>query len=350
MKQDRTKKLLEELIEEAVLEVLLKEQTDFSNDVLYKAFVEPFADIVQTAQHGAEKIVATATGEAKLLAKQLAWLLVPFLNPDAGSLKNMTAQERNKIAQRLSGIDDKFKDVLDRNWQAFNNPDVWGTLFLMHPQLAIAQKLAVKAPEVALELLSVLTGGSEAVEAILKSYRQMRTGGGRVQYSQHQTGYGDAQGGSSWDDSYYGDYGGIYEQDQAGKKIDPESWLRKQVAALVNRPDVKKQIAASPITRAMQGEAINHIVRAATKDLGFDFAQLKTKLGANYDKAIQTIKAKLGDDSSDIESNAELQKKVVAEIKTLLKPAYIKQLQTLLQTNPNAKRLVDQAIQKVNAL
>jgi hypothetical protein len=100
----------------------------------------------------------------------------------------------------------------------------------------------------------------------------------------------------------------------------------------------------------MQGEAIKHIVTAAQKDLSFNFAQLKSKLGPDYERALQTIQKKLGLKPEDIEKNQELQKQIVTDIKNMLKPAYIRQLQTLLYTNPAAKRLVDQAIQKVNAL
>lgn len=367
MNENQAKKLLEEIIRETLQEVSLKEQTDFRSDVLFKAFVEPFTDIVQTAAHGVEKITAHATGELKLLAKQMAYLFLPFLNPDAGSLKNMSAQERQKIAQKLSGIDDKFKDVLDRNWQAWNNPDVWGTLFLLHPQLAISQKMISKAPELALGILEVLTGGSEAVSSILQGYRNLKTGGGRVATRSHQGGY---DGGSPGYGDDYGDYGGFYEQMQPqpaparqpsgqgsvnvprpAPKQNPEAWLKSELTKLVSQPAIQKQIGASPITKAMQQEAVNKIVSSATKELSFAFSDLKTKLGSNYQKAIESLQGEQKEQiTSELETNQELQKKIVEDIKALLKPAYIKQLQGLLSLNPGLKRTVDQAIQKINAL
>jgi len=373
-KNEMNRRLLEILVRETVMETartsnagrkspgdasLQKEQTDYSQDMLYKAFIEPFTDIWKTAQHGAEKVMATAGGELGILAKQLAFLLVPFIKPEAGSLSAMAAQDRQKMAGRLSHIDDKFKDVLDRNWQAFNNPDVWGTLFLLHPQLAIGQKIASKAPEVALELLSVLTGGSEAVESILKSYRNMRTGGGRVAYAQHQTDYSQSSGG-------YGDYGGDYgafqeqvaapaapaqQQQQQKPPTDPNTWARQQIAVLLKDPNIKKQISSSKVGRAMQGEAIGYILQAAKKDLGFDFSQLKAKAGSNFPKILSELEKKLGKEAvSKIETDQNLQKKVVADIKGMLKPAYIKQLQSLVHINPAASGMVNKAIQQIQAL
>lgn len=348
---------------------------DYTNDNLYKAFIEPFTDVLKTAQHSVEKVAATAGGELGILVKQLAFLLMPFVKPDAGSLSKMAAQDRQKMAGRLSQIDDKFKDVLDRNWQAFNNPDVWGTLFLLHPQLAIGQKIAAKAPEVALELLSTLTGGSEAVESILKSYRNMRTGGGRVTTTQYSADYTQSGGGYSDYDGGWGDYGAFQEQvqqpaapqpaqqppaqqpqapapgAQAAPPPNPDAWARQQIAALLKDPNVKKQISTSKIGRAMQGEAVNYILQAAKKDLAFDFAQLKTKAGGNFQKILSDLEKKVGKEAVEkIETDQNLQKKVVADIKSILKPVYVKQLQSLLKMNPAASGLVNKAIQQIQAL
>lgn len=368
------KKYLDSLIKEAVEDLLFEDYVSniFTQNPLYKTFIEPFTDILKTAQHGAEKIMATTIGETKLLAKQLAFLFLPFLNPAAGSLNNMAAQDRKKIADRLSSIDEKFGDVLNRNWSTFNNPDVWGTLFLMHPQLAISQKLLVKAPEVALELLSVLTGNSEAVENILKSYKRMKMGkgGNNSNWSRGSLNYDsyNLQGYDTYD--YYDDYG-IYEQKNSnlnnfGHRLqpqfsapqqkkeniaNPEIWLKNQIINLLKKPEIQKQITNSKIAKAMQAEAINYIVKAAQQDLNFNFNDLKTRLGSNYKKIIEMVKAKiLNSENIDIEKDINLQKKIVAEIKALLKPAYIKQLQSILDLNPNAKQLIDKAIQKINSI
>lgn len=378
-KKQQEKLLLEKLIAEIVKESLIKEQYDYRHDMLYQAFIEPFTDIWKTAQHGAEKIIATASGETKTLAKQLAFLLIPFIKPDAGSLKNMAAQDRQRMAGRLGQIDNKFKDVLDRNWKAFNNPDLWGTLFLMHPQLAIAQKIGVAAPELALELLSTLTGGNESVERILNSYRQMRTGGGRVTSTPYQADYSQYQGDSMWGQDYAGDYGGSLEEQQQqqqpaqppqrtqqptqqaptqqaqpqqqGQQQNPKLWARQQINALLKDPTIRKQMTSSRLAKAMQGEAVRYIVQAAKKDLNINFQQIKAKAGADFPKLLKQLEAKLGPEViKNIETNPEMQKQIVTEIKNLLKPAYIKQLQTLLKTNPAASQAVNKGIQQIQSI
>lgn len=359
------KKLLEELIRRTVAEALIMEQGgDVMSSTAYKAFIEPFTDIVATAAHGVERISARVIGETALLAKQLAFLFMPFFDPDAGSLKNMTSQERQKIASKLSSIDGEFKNVLDRNWTIFNDPDVWGTLFLLNPQAAISAKLVSKAPEVALELLQVFTGGSEAVSSVLQGYRNLKTGGGRVVASSHHgsfdnssSGYGDYAG------DLGGDYAGVFQEQtqaqpppiaapqQPQPQTNPETWLRSQLSGLLRRPDIQQSINNSKLTRAMQGQGVQHIVQAAQKDLSFSFEDLKRRLGPNYQKALASIQGNEKEEvMKELESNSELQKKIVTDMKALLKPAYVRQLQSLLNINPKARQVVAQAIQKVNAL
>lgn len=391
--KEKKRRLLEALINEVVEDALeehsiLYEQYDYSHDMLYKAFIEPFTDIWKSAQHGAEKIIATASSEAGTLAKQLAFLLIPFIKPDAGSLKNMAAQDRQRLASRLGQIDGNFKDVLDRNWQTLNNLDVWGTLFLMHPQLAIGQKIAAKAPEVALQLMASLTGGNEAIQNILNSYRQMKTGGGRVQASPYQADYSSYEGYSTWGQDaggggYGGDFGGFEEsieeqvsqqgaaqqpqqprqaQQQAPAQgqpqgqpqrppVNPNVWAKQQIAKLLKDPTIKKQMTTSKLAKTMQAEAVKYIVKAAQKDLGFNFGQLKAKAGPNFAKIMSQLEKTLGPEAvQNIETNPEMQKRVVEEIKKVLKPVYIKQLETLLQTNPAARQAVSKGIQQIQAL
>ena len=376
------KKLLELLVRETVKEVL-SEQVDYSNDLMYKAFVQPFTDIFKTAQHGLESISATAIGETKTLAKALAFTAIPFIKPEAGSIMKMGSQDRNATKEKLSQIDSNFGDVLDRNWQMLNNPDVWGTLFFLHPQLAIGSKIATHAPEVALELLSTLTGGSQAVESVLSSYKKMKVGGRDMNKGSYSPDYSHYGGQDMWGGDG-GDGGAFQEQVQPQQppaqqppaqqpqqtppppaqqaqqptqpqrpQVDPDRWAKAQIQKLLGSPEIERQIASSPITRKMQQMAINVIVQAAVKDLGaITFQKIQSAAGGKLKAAVEELKKKLPPEqqNQDLISSPELQKMIVANVKQALKPAYVKQLQTLIQTNRGAAPLVNKAIQQVQKL
>ena len=137
MNKENNKKLLEILIKETVNEVFLKETVDYKQAMLYKAFIHPFTDIVQTAQHGVKRITTKALGELGSITKQVAMFLIPFASPKyAGQVRE---QDKRRMAEKLGSVDAEFKDVLTRNWTTLNQLDVWGTLFLVAPGFAIGE-------------------------------------------------------------------------------------------------------------------------------------------------------------------------------------------------------------------
>jgi hypothetical protein len=241
----------------------------------------------------------------------------------------------------------------------------------MHPQLFIGGKLALQAPELALQVLSSLTGGSPAVERILKGYQEMRAGpGGRAAQAWGST--------SSWDTSMqgpggysdYADYGLEEQQQQAQQqppapqqqqqkqpasrpKQDPKKWASAQIKALLANPQIRQQIAKSPVTRAMQGEAVNQIVNAAKKFLGeLTMQTVKAKAGQKYHDAVEQFKEKLPpeEQKKDFENDPKFQQAVLKNIKDAMKPAFIAQLQSLIKANPAATGIVNKGIQQIQQM
>ena len=370
-REDKNKELLEALIREAVETALVESVADAT---VYKAFIEPFTDIFKTAQHGVEKIMATTISELGTLAKGVAFTLIPFIKPDAGSIGAMARQDRERLLGKLGNIDNKFQDVIQRNWHAFNNPDMMSALFLMHPQLFIGGKLALQAPELALQVLSSLTAGSPAVERILKGYQEMRAGpGGRAAQAWGSTSSWDTSMGGPGGYSDYADYGMFEEQQQvqqpptpqqpqqqqqqpqqpARPKQDPKKWASAQIKALLANPQVRQQIAKSPVTKAMQGEAVNQVVNAAKKFLGgLTMQTVKAKAGQKYHEAVEQFKKKLPPEEQkrDFENDPKFQQAVLKNIKDAMKPAFIAQLQSLIKANPAATGVVNKGIQQTQQM
>jgi len=373
-REDKSKELLEVLIREAIETALVESVSD---STVYKAFIEPFTDVFKTAQHSVEKIMATTISELGTLAKGVAFTLIPFIKPDAGSIGAMARQDRERLLGKLGTIDSKFQDVIQRNWHAFNNPDMMTALFLMHPQVFIGGKLALQAPELALQVLSSLTGGNQTVERILKGYQEMRAGpGGRAAQAWGST--------SSWDTSMsgpggysdYADYGMVEEQQQtqqaqppqapppqqkqpppaqqqARPKQDPKTWAVAQIKTLLANPQIRQQIAKSPVTKTMQTEAVNQIVNAAKKFLGgLTMQTVKTKAGQKYHEAVEQFKQKLPEEEQkkDFENDPKFQQAVLKNIKDAMKPAFIAQLQSLIKANPTATGVVNKGIQQIQQM
>jgi len=364
LKEDKNKELLEALIREAIETALMESVAD---STVYKAFIEPFTDIFKTAQHGVEKIMATTISELGTLAKGVAFTLIPFIKPDAGSIGAMARQDRERLLGKLGNIDNKFQDVIQRNWHAFNNPDMMTTLFLMHPQIFLGGKLALQAPELALQILSSLTGGNQTVERILKSYQEMRAGpGGPAAQTWGSTSSWDTSMGGPGGYSDYADYGMFEEQvpqqpqrpnpqqkQSVRPKQDPKTWAVAQIKSLLVNPQIRQQIAKSPVTKIMQTEAINQVVNAAKNFLGnLTIQTIKSKTGQKYHEAVEQFKQKLPpeEQKKDFENDPKFQQAVLKNIKDAMKPAFIAQLQSLIKANPAATGIINKGIQQVQQM
>lgn len=348
---EKEKKLLNTLILEAINE------TGLTDEPLYKAFIEPFTDIIQTARRGAERVLTTTSGELGILTRQIVSMLIPSLaTPE--ELSEKAKKERARIEQRLSSIDKRFKDVIERNWSTLNDLDTWGTFFLINPSLAIGQKLVTHAPGVALELLQSLTAGhNQKITELLKKYRDLRTGGEYGNLDIHKAAF---QYGPPWGD--HGNEGGISleqaipQQQTAVKQVpmtsqDIDKWFAAQVKQLLNDPQVKQQINSSSLTKAMQQEAVNLILNSAKENIPkITFETIKQKAGDKLKSAIEKFVSKTGKQKIDIENDKEFQKTIVDSLKAAAKEPYIKQLESLLKLNPSVAQYVSQAIQTINNL
>ena len=117
--EEEKRKNLKILIESVVAETLAKDSKQTvlkEQDLMYKIFVEPFKDIIDTATHGLKKITAVTGRNLLKTAAQSVALLIPWISNE--EIKTLEAEANADIKSYVDSVDEEYRDVLDRNIDA----------------------------------------------------------------------------------------------------------------------------------------------------------------------------------------------------------------------------------------
>lgn len=338
------------LLKEFVLGVVKKEEVSLNEGMnLYQIWVQPFVDVLDTAKHGAARIVAKTASEIKTLSKQFVMFLMPYVPGlfDAKSMSRIRKEDEAKLKQTMSAIDQKYGDAINRNWDALVNSDLWGLFFLSNPSLALAQRATMFAPAVTLDLLYALSGGNERVSSARQWYTKVTTGNQKKSIElpaadPYSGGYG-AYG--NFDD------GGLYEQQQpaqqaapqAAKQPDPQTVIKN----LLKDPQVRASIEQSPMTQVMRQAAVDSIVKNTQDLLDFDFNTVKQKAGQNYTKMIEDAKKANPQFNPD---DPKFQQEILKGMKDEIKQKAFAQLDSLVSSEPSLAQSIQKAKDLINKL
>lgn len=136
--------------------------------VLNSQFAELFGlksagDVVRVAYGGARKILTKTVGETIILIKGLCFLLIPFINPEAGDIASMAAKDRGKLDKHLSAISKEYEDVLKKNKEVFSNPDFKLIAFVANPGLVVGSSLAESSIDVAVDVYNCFVPSDDNV-------------------------------------------------------------------------------------------------------------------------------------------------------------------------------------------
>jgi len=149
-------KPLQILIETMVREILIEQGEDIIlSDPLVKIFIEPFTDVLKTANAEIKKNLINIRGNTKSFIKQVAILAIPFLSIEMINDTHKAAQE--EIKTRLGKIDQEYAEIYRRNWNTLQSRDIWGISFMLNPAQGVGIKLASKLPTATLKILKTLT-------------------------------------------------------------------------------------------------------------------------------------------------------------------------------------------------
>lgn len=318
---------------------------------LRDVFLTPARDVVQTAGYAAERISAAAQKLVKGIGYIIPTIIIPGLSFD---YKTFAKDEQ----VRLDQIKKKYGDVLERNWEAIKDPDVFGFLFLAYPESMLGFALMKRSPLAFLQILEVVTGGMDSVRQARERLEQTAAYSPRKRQNfdpaAGQWGFG---GGNSY---YGGDFGatgwgGWGESAKPSTSVileeaDPQTL--QQLQALMNDPAVKQAIAASPMFKEMQGASIQIMTAPAARFMkAQNLDQMKGMVDpAVIEKAKQTIQANPDYQKADAQTKQSVINDFVVQVKTAYKQEYTKWLQGLAQQNPQAAPEIRAAISQINAM
>lgn len=123
-----------------------------SNKDLYNVFIAPFTDVAKIAAGKTKEMSVRAQTLGKAAIESIATTLIPVLKSDYDEL---FAREQ----QALDQIKSQYQDVYDASWDAIRDNDIATAAFLFAPGPMLTAQAARKAPQEAIKLISVLTGG-----------------------------------------------------------------------------------------------------------------------------------------------------------------------------------------------
>ena len=330
------KRLIESIVAE---EVILKE----GDDVIYKAFIQPFADVVDTAVHGA-KSLATKTGSDLLkLSKMTVMSHLPWVGPK--ELDNIEDQFDQRLNSYLGGLDQEYKSVLDRNIQNLGTTDALAFSFFLRPDLFFAKQIATGTPVVALDMLDTLTLGNKKVRDLKSKFANIHKRKNPVGSS------GGPMSGGGGGDYMGGDDGGdAFEEAVNPKQKSPNVQLKQELDMLLKDPEIIQAMKNNPVVKDVaKMKAQSAIDRASGLMSAKTFDDIKKHVG----KDAGVFEAKVTKDfppEATPEEKEQLLNAMVPEFKKMYGKIYKAYLTDLLNLDNMFPDDIRKAVAKLDKL
>ena len=340
---NREKRELKRLIESIVTETLIKE----GDDVIYKAFIQPFTDVVDTAVHGA-KTMATKTGSDLLKVAKLSTMsLLPWVGPR--ELDNIESQFDQRLNSYLDGLDQEYKDVLDRNIQNLGTTDAMAFSFFLRPDLFFAKQIATGTPVVALDMLDTLTLGNAKVRNLKNKLASIHKRKDPV-----GSGGGPMSGGGGYGDYMGGDMGGdAFEeavQPQQQQRPNPKLQMKKELEALLKDPEIIQAMKDNPIVKDMAKMKAQAAIDRASELMGAKtFDDIKKHVGKDA-ASLETQATKDFPPNVSPEEKMQLLDAMVPEFKKMYGQIYKSYLTNLLNLDAMFPDDIRKAVAKLDQL
>jgi len=271
-----------------------------SND-LYKIFIKPFADVVQTTVGKTKELSQSAQTLTKVAFKAVATSLIPVLSRDYGKIFKKEKIEMDKIRKQ-------YGDVYKSNWDAFKDNDVLALAFMYSPAAMLTLQFARKSPGAAASMISALSGGEldGFLSKIAQKFPNFNTPGG-------PTGLGRKDNGPGTIES-------VIREDEGKKKPD--------AAALLSSDKVKHALQNSQVVRQME-QSGKAIVRNTLEQV------FKQAQGIMTAKTLQDVQHKTGAQLKGMDKLAQvpeqervkLEQAILDGAKKSMKSFYVKNLQ-----------------------
>ena len=336
-------KILKLLIKEEVKRQLNETQRLNEDQLLFtKLFIEPFVDIGKTAIAGIKKTGAAAFSNIKSLAGQTAIALLPFISTK--EMDRFKKSENDKLKNHIANVDQEYADVLNRTAEALQSQNFSTIRFLANPSEFIAFSLAQKAPGLALDLLSILTGGMQAITDLK---------------SQYEASQNKSYQGSSDNQQYYagqnvgGFEGGYYEGANSNKSRLLENSaqnISQLIKQLSQNPQIQQKINSNPIFSELRKSTIDSVLERARTVAGFKtYEQFKTFVGPDFANFEKNVNSSLPKDATG-ENIKKLQQEQVVTFKKAYHKIFNNYLNGLQKQNPKLSQEIEKALKELSKI
>lgn len=339
--KQRLKRLVESIVSEEIEKPVLLTEGD---DVIYKAFIEPFKDVADTAIHGLKKVASTGVSDLRKVTKMAFMSLLPFVGP--AELDNIEAEADQRLDKYMSGLDQQYQDVLQRNVDALGTRDAKYFSFFLRPDLFFARQFATGAPLVALDFLETLTSGNDKVTALKNKVADIHATKDPVGAPSGPMSGGGSAGYMDGDDGGFMEEAANPQQAQQDQKLA----IKKEIQALMTDPSVIQSMKDSPIIKGVANSKVQAVLkRAHDLNKAQTFEQVKKFIGSKAMEIEKKILENLPEDVTP-EQQQELLDAQVPEVKKMFKGIYKSYLTDFLKMDSFYKKDVQTALGQLEQL
>jgi hypothetical protein len=389
--QKQINKNLNDFVNEVVaLEVKKAKLHVLKEDVFYDAFVQPFVDVVKTAQHGFQKSAQSIISNTRKVAMQAAVAMMPFVA--SSEVTRIGKEEKERLKKKLESLDSEYAEVLERNIEAIHTGNAATIAFLMNPAKMLGEyallwsggtavSLGSSAIANVLDFLKVLTSGapgiSKKIEHVQNDYEELSKKAS--DFAAHSIGAGGhSSGGSHSGESYgsaggdYGDFEGGYGESLVRRGNKSKSLISEQqpqpqqsgfttsqlqakmgqeLSKFLKDPRVKNAINSSSLAKDLRNIAIDTALERANKVSGFNkLEQFKSFMGPEFSKIQNSFMSKIPKDAPK-EKVDQLEADMVSELKKTYNTIYTTYLNQILEglpVTPQEKQKIDSVMSKLS--
>lgn len=246
-----------------------------SNEGLYKIFVKPFVDVIQTTSGVTKEVMRRTWTLASVALETIVTTFVPVITD---SYDEIFENERRDI----EALRAKYKDIYAANNEMFTNADMNVIAFGMDPSKYMSAIFLKKAPKTAFKALEILTGDHSTIKFWYKKMKMLYdfTGSDREwqkkewQYNLMRRRFDDSSVTASGTRRIRGESRDalpvITEEDEKGSS--DQSWkkdaMKRMMSEMMSDQDVIDAIENSPKAKQMHDDSVAIIKKfhAAVKE------------------------------------------------------------------------------------
>jgi hypothetical protein len=246
---------------------------------LKKIFIDPFTDVFKTAKGVSTELATRAKTASKVIVETILSTFLPLYET------NYT-QIFKQMDKSLGEVRKKYQKIYEANDEAFADKDARFLAFLFDPSAWITAKTVSNSPAIARSILEVFTDGSSGVmDHVLETIRYLKELEMEVRnvsrYNRHvpsriRKAAHAHRHDLPWEGHERGSEPILEAEEQAPQQgqSNPEQTVAQKLQHALSNPQLKKELAESPLAQAMKADA-QKIMSTLTSRLSQDIANVK---------------------------------------------------------------------------